>query len=272
VGESARLLSGHAGTYLFVSSCHAYADWPAKEVDEGSPRHECAPGAERDDVSTPNALKAGCERAVEAGFDGSVLIVNPGLIVGPYDNVGRLPWWLERVARGGRLVAPGDPTRPMQLVDARDIAGFMLHQLSAGASGRFLVTGVRSNTTWGDLLSECIAVTGADAEPVWIDDAFLVEQRTVVWTELPLWAPAGPELDGVWLPSSAKALAHGLSCRPVAETVRDTWDWVRSRGPEAPPYAQGGTPLGIDPVKEARLLADWDALSGAAEAPSSESR
>lgn len=259
VGETARVLSGHADTYLFVSSVHAHVDWPAKAVDETSPRHECPPDAERDDVAQPNALKAGCERAVEQAFDGRVLIVNPGLIIGPYDNVGRLPWWLQRIARGGRVAAPGVPERPMQLVDARDIAAFMLSALSDGTEGKFLLSGVQANTTWGGLLNACIEVTGSDPELVWLDDEFLTAREIGVWTELPLWAPASPELDGVWLPSSAKALESGFRCRPVAETVRDTWAWVRSRPADAPPFAQGETRLGIDPEKEQRLLAEWDA-------------
>ncbi|MFF4651529.1 NAD-dependent epimerase/dehydratase family protein [Streptomyces sp. NPDC001380] len=258
VGETARILSGHADTYLFVSSCHAYADWPAEPVDERSPRHPCPPDAERGDVP-PNALKAGCERAVEQHFDGGVLIVNPGLIVGPYDDVGRLPWWLERIARGGRVLAGGAPDRAMQLVDVRDIAAFMLGALSEGTTGRFLATGIRSNTTWGDLLRDCTAVTGSDAEPVWVDDAFLAERGVEPWTELPLWMPLGKGGDGVWLASSAAARERGFHCRPVAETVRDTWEWVRGRGADAGPWMQGETPLGIDPGKESRLLAEWDA-------------
>ncbi|MGW7362875.1 NAD-dependent epimerase/dehydratase family protein, partial [Streptomyces sp. NPDC054841] len=106
VQRSVRALAGHAGAYAFVSSFHAYADWPAKGVDETFPRHACSPDASPDDVPY-NALKAGCERAVEEGFPGHTLIVNPGIIVGPGENVGRLPWWLETIARGGRVLAPG---------------------------------------------------------------------------------------------------------------------------------------------------------------------
>ncbi|MER5891354.1 NAD-dependent epimerase/dehydratase family protein, partial [Streptomyces sp. NPDC001941] len=150
VGKSVRALTGHADAYAFVSSFHAYADWPAKGVDESMPRHACAVDATPDDVPY-NALKAGCERVVEDAFGDGALIVNPGIIVGPGENVGRLPWWLQTLARGGRVLAPGSPDRPLQLVDARDIAAFLLDRLTDGRLGRYLTTGVPGNTTMGDL-------------------------------------------------------------------------------------------------------------------------
>ena len=256
VGASARLLSAHADAYLFVSSVHAYAGWPERPVDEGSARHACPPDSGPDAEVPYNALKAGCERAVEAGFGGRVLIVNPGLITGPREQVPRLTWWLNRVAAGGPFLAPGDPGRAMQLIDARDIAAFGLGLLAAGATGRYLASGVRGNTTFGALLADCVRVTGSDAEPVWVDDAFLLGQEVTEWTELPMWAPDGPDMAGVWLPSSDKALRAGLRCRPVGETVRDIWAHIMSTGGEP----VGGQ--GIDPAKERRILAAWAAARG----------
>jgi 2'-hydroxyisoflavone reductase len=208
-----------------------------------------------------NALKAGCERAVEQYFDGPALILNPGLIVGPHENSGRLLWWLLRVARGGRVLAPGgDPGREMQLIDARDIAEFGIEQLTAGTAGRSIVNGEPGSTTPGALLAECAAVTGADAELVWADDAFLLEQGVGVWTELPMWSPAGvPAGAGTWLASPEKAVAAGLRCRPVAETVRDTWEWLLSAGLREVPARPGAAPIGITPEREAAVLAAWDA-------------
>lgn len=251
VGRSARLLSGHAGTYVFISSIHAYVGWPAHRVDENAPLHECPPDAGEGADVPYNAFKAGCQRAVEAGFDGRVLIINPGLITGPHENVPRLTWWLRRIARGGRVLAPGDPGRAMQLIDARDIAAFGLAQITAGATGRFLTSGTLANTTFGKLLDDCVAVTGADAELVWADDAFLAGQAVEEWTELPMWVPGTPDTAGIWLPSSDKALDAGLRCRPVTETVRDTWRRLQSE--EHRPDASG---QGIDPGKEHRILAE----------------
>ena len=257
VGQSARLLSGHAGTYAFISSVHAYAGWPAHRVDENAPLHDCPPDAGSDADVPYNALKAGCQRAVEAGFDGRVLVINPGLITGPHENVPRLTWWLRRIARGGRVLAPGDPGRAMQLIDARDIAAFGLAQITVGATGRFLASGTLANTTFGTLLGDCVDVTGSDAELVWADDALLVDQAVQEWTELPMWVSGTPDTAGIWLPSSDKALNAGLRCRPVTETVHDTWKQLQSEthpAPgEPPPDASG---QGIDPGKEGRILAE----------------
>lgn len=247
---------GHAGMYLFVSSVHAHAGWPAEPVDESSPRHDCAADAGADDVPG-NALKAGCERAVEEYFAGDVLILNPGMILGPHDSVGRLPWWLERVACGGRVLAPGGPDRTMQLIDARDIAAFGLDQLETHGTGRFVVTSPPGGITFGEFLALCAEVTGSDAEVVWADDAFLLGQGVAVWTELPLWALDEPVMAGAWLASTARAVSAGLHCRPLGETVRDTWEWLQSRGPAAEPWTQGQTVLGIESEKEQRLLAAW---------------
>ncbi|MDH2424315.1 NAD-dependent epimerase/dehydratase family protein [Sphaerisporangium sp. TRM90804] len=259
VALSARALSGRAATYAFVSTLNALSGWPAARVDETAPLQECSPDAGPGDGDY-GVLKAGCERAVEAYFDGAALMIQPGLILGPRENVGRLPAWLRRAARGGRMLAPGDPGRPMQLIDARDIAAFTLDHAEKGTSDRFITTGPAGNTTYGDWLAECVAVTGAGAEPVWVDDRFLLDREVEPWSELPLWTPADPESAAVWDVPTGKAAAAGLRCRPVAETVRDTWAWLRDEDVEAlearlPSWRRHG----IEPAKEARILAAWDA-------------
>jgi 2'-hydroxyisoflavone reductase len=259
VGESVRLLSASAHSYLFVSSISAIRGWPSEPVDEDSPLYECPPDAGPTDGDY-GVLKAGCERAAQA-FDGRVLIISPGLILGPHENVGRLPWWLRRIARGGPVLAPGNPDREMQVIDARDIAAFGLARIAAGGSGRFLTSGVPGNTTFGRLLGDCVAATGSDAELTWIEDAFLVEHSVEEWTELPLWTAGGPETAAVWLPSSAKALAAGLRCRPVTETVRDTWIWVASGGADVLAVYRELPQHGIDPAKEEVILTAWAARS-----------
>ena len=258
VGESARLLSGRADCCLFVSSISAIRDWPIEPVDESSPLHDCPPDA-GPDYGDYGVLKAGCERAVVAEFDGRVLIISPGLILGPHENVGRLPWWLRRIARGGQVLAPGSPDRQLQVIDARDIAAFGLAQISAAGSGRFLTSGVHGNTTFGRMLSDCVSVTGSGAELVWVDDEFLLECGVEEWTELPAWTAGGPDTAAVWLPSSDKALAAGLRCRPVTETVRDTWDWVASGGADVLKVYRVTPQHGVEPTKEAAILAAWAA-------------
>ncbi|NRQ38607.1 NAD-dependent epimerase/dehydratase family protein [Nonomuraea sp. NN258] len=257
VGESVRALSGHATTYAFVSSVSAVDGFPGKPATDASGIWECAPDAGPDDGDY-GVLKAGCERAVEQGFDGNALIIQPGLILGPHENVGRLPWWLTRISHGGRVPAPGDPATPMQLIDVRDLAVFTLDQAERGVADRFMVTGPAGNTTYGEWLALCEQVTGSGAEFVWMADEFLAEQGVGTFVELPLWGgPASSETDNFWSVSTAKAEAAGLRARPVAEIVRDTWAWLKDVPEQERVYGAHG----MAPEKERAVLAAWDARS-----------
>ncbi len=263
---AARLLRERADHYTVVSSVHAFADWPARVIDEDSPLHPC-PADTPPGQPPGTALKAGCERAVLAGFGAErSLVLNSGLLIGPHENGGRLPWWLERMARGGRVLAPGDPQRTMQVIDVRDFAAFGLDLLTAGTAGRFVTTAPPGRLGFGEWLETCRAVAGApDTELVWVADGPLLAEgpdRVDPWTELPLWAPDLPDMAGTWLTDTGRAEAAGLRCRPFAETARDTWEWLRTRGPAEDTDAEGrkgrpGAPVrqGIEPGKERRLLA-----------------
>jgi nucleoside-diphosphate-sugar epimerase len=263
VGAAARILADRAGWYGFVSSLSATPDWPSGPIPADPRRHDCPPDAGPDDGDY-GTLKAGCERAVEQHFGDRTLVVRSGLLLGPYENVGRLPWWLTRIAAGGQVLAPGDPDRPMQLIDARDIAGWMLDCAEQGQAGAFTVTGPPGNTTMGRWLEDCLAVTGSGAELVWVPDQFLLDRDVEAWTELPLWMPDSPDTAGTWTADVSRAQAAGLRTRPVSDTVRDTWTWLRTgsdlpaRHPNASPFT-----LGIDPDKEKRILADWAAAQQA---------
>ncbi|MFB7379994.1 NAD-dependent epimerase/dehydratase family protein [Kitasatospora purpeofusca] len=259
---TARLLHDRAGHYTLISSVHAFADWPARAVDETSPLHPCPadtpPGQE-----FSAGLKAGCERAVLEYFGADrALVLNSGLLIGPYERGGRLPWWLERMARGGRVLAPGEPGRPMQLIDVRDFAAFGLDLLTAGTTGSFLTTAPPDLLTYGEFLAGCAAVAGgADVELVWVPDGQLLKEgpdSVQPWSELPLWLPEGAESAGTWRVDTGRAEAAGLRCRPFAETARDTWDWLRRRGPaedtEPDGRKRGRITHGIEPAKERRLL------------------
>ncbi|MEW9549499.1 NAD-dependent epimerase/dehydratase family protein [Nonomuraea sp. NPDC050783] len=260
VGGSARALSGHAGTYAFVSTISALAGFPAQPATEDAPTWPCEPDAGPDDGNY-GVLKAGCERAAEQGFDGNVLILQPGIILGPYEDVARLPWWLTRIARGGKVLAPGDPDAPLQFVDARDLAIFTLDQAERGTAGRFLVTGPVGQTTFGEWLAACKEATGSDAEFVWVDSTFLAEQGAGTFVELPLWGgPPSPDIGNFWTAPTERAQAAGLRVRPVAETVRDTWAWLREIPEERRNFGTN-TAHGIAPEKEEAILAAWAARS-----------
>lgn len=258
VGASARVLSGRAGSYAFVSTVSVYQGWPVEPLTEASPLLACPPDAgpdygEDDPSGNPTQYgiqKAGCERAVrEAWPAGRALIVRPGVILGPHETVGRLPWWLLRMARGGRVLAPGDPSRQIQPIDVRDVAGFILTACEAERTGVYNLTVPIGRDTFGDLLAACIAAVKADVELTWVDAEILTAAGVRQWTELPLWRTA----PGTWAVSSERALLAGLRCRPLAETVRDTWAWLQAGG--LPAADERIREHGMDPRREQELLA-----------------
>lgn len=259
VGRSAAVLAGSGAHYVFVSSISATTTWPRLTTADGDPGQDCPSDAGPEDGDY-GRLKAGCERAVTAVFGGRATLARAGLILGPYENVGRLPWWLGRVARGGEVLAPGPPDTAMQLIDARDLASFLLDCGETGRGGTYNATGPRGNATMGSWLGDCVAVTGSDAELTWVDDETLLAHDVAPWTELPLWMPRGlpgaDNADHVWDAETGAAESAGLRCRPVSETVRDTWAWMQAGGrpPERPPHAHLPG-HGMDPEKERRILA-----------------
>ena len=199
------------------------------------------------------AAKRGGEMAVEQVFGERSLLARAGLILGPFERVGRLPWWLDRIARGGRVLAPGPPERPLQYVDARDLASWLLDAGERRVSGAFNAVSAVGHTTIGELLTACVAVTGADAELVWLSPEAIAAAGVAPWTELPIWVPPTGELAGLHAGDVSAALRDGLRCRPVDETVRDTWQWLQEEGmPEQP--AERAAP-GLDPEREREILA-----------------
>jgi 2'-hydroxyisoflavone reductase len=201
--------------------------------------------------------KRGCELAVEQTYGlGASLVARAGSIVGPHDNLGQLPWWLTRLAEGGRVIAPGDPARGLQLIDVRDVSAFVLDQVEAQAGGIHNVVPDGPNTTMGQLIGSCVQATGSDATPVWMDEGFLFSQGVQPWAELPLWIPDVPDAAGFWAVSGASAKAAGLRTRPFGDSVRGTWEWLQSGGEVQ--AAPGTPPLGLASNKEQQVLAAWD--------------
>ena len=231
VAESAALDAGH---YVFVSSCNVYPDWPDKPVDEDSPTW-----AEGEDYGQQKAL---AERALEQARPGAFASVRAGLIVGPYDNVFRLPWWRARIAGGGEFPAPAPPERELQLIDARDLARFMLDLAEGRVSGAFNGTAPIGQTTFAEILE-------GDANVHWLPEAALEDVEP--WTELPLWLPE--RFEGTWRIGTERAQAAGLRCRPIAETIADVDAWLRER-PELPDWRTEHRPKPMSATREAQLL------------------
>jgi nucleoside-diphosphate-sugar epimerase len=248
VAASARLLADRAGHYVFVSSVNAHPDWPEQPVDESSRTWDTD-----DDEYGPQ--KAASERAVEAALPGRWNAIRAGLIVGPHDNTWRLPWWVERIGRGGDVLAPGDPDRHVQLIDARDLSAWMLHLGERGEPGAFCATAPPGVTTMRDVLDAAVAATGSGARLHWAPDALLAESGLEPWTEIPLWIPEadGP---GTWRVGTDRAQAAGLHARPIAKTIADTWAWIHDGGrDELTEWGEEARAKGIPPERERDLLA-----------------
>jgi len=222
--EAARLLGGRVNSYGYVSSGSVYV-W-GSHGNETSPVVDGDPQAE--DGAYP-ALKRGAELGVLAAFP-DALLARAGLILGPYEDIGRLPWWLHRLARGGAVVAPGRPTRPLQYVDVRDLATWLLTGLEGGLAGPVDVISRSGHATTEQLLQDCLAVTGAKAELVWFGEEELAAAGAQPWTHLPCWVPERGEFAGFLEVDTTRATATGLRCRPITDTVIDTWTWLQRDG------------------------------------------
>jgi 2'-hydroxyisoflavone reductase len=196
------------------------------------------------------------------------------LLVGPHENIGRLPWWLIRIAHGGTVIAPGEPDRPLQVTDARDLAAWLVDNTRRGIPGVVNVPGA-GGTTFGELLTDCGEATAADRArgaawagagqygPLqlrWVPDQVLLAAGVEPWTELPMWAPETPEFAALWDVTGDRALRTGLRYRPLSDTVRDTWGWLRrdaaAHGGEMTFQQRPG--MGLDPAKEQEILASLD--------------
>lgn len=247
VQASASVLRDAVERYVFVSSLSALANADTPNLDEEAPVETLEdPGVEEVTGPTYGGLKALCEQAVEAELPGRTLNIRPGLIVGPHDPSDRFTYWPMRVARGGEILAPGDPQDPVQLIDARDLASFILLTIERSLAGIYHATGLIPPLTMGELLETCRVETGAEARFVWLNNEFLLEREVAPYTEMPLWVAGSPGFNAF---NIEKAAAAGLRTRGLGETARDTLAW--RQGNDAALRA------GLAPEREAELLKAW---------------
>lgn len=251
--NAARALVGSTGHYIYVSSRSVYREPVALGADERAPVVDAASDALDGSYAE---LKAGGERAAREIFGERALIARAGLILGPGEDIGRLPWWLQRVARGGQVLAPGPADLPLQYIDVRDLVTWLLDLGRERIGGTFNVVSRTGHATMGELLAACVGVTGARATLRWVDPGPILAAGVVPWNDLPVWIPVGHAFRWLQDGDVSRAYAAGLRCRPVAQTVADTWRWLRAVG-GVPPRA--GRPqrvqVGLDPAREAELLA-----------------
>ncbi|WP_340380470.1 NAD-dependent epimerase/dehydratase family protein [Streptomyces sp. SS7] len=261
VHEAARLLRGRAGRYVYVSSCSVYTWAPPAGYTEDAPVVEgAAPDAGPTDYARDK--RGGELAAVDAFGPRASVLVRAGLILGPHENVGRLPWWLGRIARGGPVLAPGPRDLPLQYVDVRDLAAWILGAVERELSGPFNLMSPQGHATMGGFLDACVRATGSDARLRWTAPQTVLDAGIEPWVQLPVWVPPGTDLhDALHAADVSRAVATGLSCRPVEETVADTWSWLEAIGGTAP-HRSDRAVKGLDPEVEARVLAGAEGVPG----------
>ncbi|HEY8141941.1 MAG TPA: SDR family oxidoreductase [Kofleriaceae bacterium] len=254
VRASVQALADAALHYIYVSSISVYAD--LSRMDEEAPLREIAePDTAKLSTESYGALKAACERVVMEGFPGRAQVVRAGLILGPHDYDERFSWWLRRIARGGDVLAPGDPAAPVQFIDVRDLAAWIALAAEQRTAGIFNATGPGEPLTMRSLLETIREVVGGDARFTWVPDEVLVAEKVGAYSEMPFWLPASLNHHPV---DVSRAVSAGLSHRPVADTVRDTWSWLPT-GVEATAHKRAQRklviPAGMSPERESQILA-----------------
>lgn len=237
--------------YTFVSTISVYVDPLGGKFDEDEPVATLAdPTKEEITPETYGGLKAACEREVASVMPGNSLIIRPGLIVGPLDPSDRFTYWPHRIAQGGDVLVPAIAQRFVSFIDVRDLAAWMLRAVEERLTGTFNATGVYGTTTMGDVIESCLATTRSGANLVWVDESFLLSHGVTPWTELPLWVPEGE--DSVVRASPGRAVATGLTFRPLHDTVVTTLAWTKQSGLGRPLRA------GLTRERETDLLAAWE--------------
>lgn len=263
VRDAAQLLKGNVDRYVFISTVSVYAEVkngvdesaPLQKYDGPDPYKETLQAMVASGYKTYGPLKALSEKEAEKWFPGKTLIVRPGLIVGPRDPSDRFTYWPVRVARGGEVLAPGNPDDPVQFIDARDLAEWTIRMAENRETGIYNATGPASPLTISGMLETMKKALNSNATFTWAPADFLKERKVEAWSDMPVWA--GDEL-GLAKTNISRALSKGLTFRPLADTTRDTLEWFKS----LPEDRQSHLKAGITPEREAEVLAAWKKKKG----------
>ena len=264
VRNVAQYMKGRTKHYTFISTISVYANNRTPGADESDAVFTMPPNL---DPYTPDPaargryygqLKAFSENLVRETYPNS-LVIRPGLIVGPLDPSDRFTYWPVRIDKGGEVMAPGSPTDPVQFIDARDIAEWTIRMIEAKETGTYNATGPDKPLTMAEMLYGIKGVTTAGAQFTWVPADFLAQHQIRGWRHMPVWIAPGPETAGFSARSVAKAVAKGLTFRPLAVTAKDTLEWAKTRTPEQQKALAEGTVAGTSATREAEVLAAWHA-------------
>jgi 2'-hydroxyisoflavone reductase len=272
VRNVAQYMKGNTDHYIFISTISAYASDKAVWADETDPTHEMPEGLDPYvDMSTLDPrnrgryygpLKAYSEKEVQKHYPDRFTIIRPGLIVGPLDSSDRFTYWPYRIDKGGEVLAPGDGKDPVQFIDARDIAEWTVRMAENRKLGIYNATGPAKPMTMSEMLNGIKDAIGSKATFTWVPWSFLTEQKIRGWSNMPVVIPDGPDNGGFSRRKIDRALAAGLTFRPLAVTARDTLAWCKTRSEaELKTLSEGGR-AGISAQREAEVLAAWKAKQG----------
>jgi 2'-hydroxyisoflavone reductase len=262
VRDAAQILKGNVDRYVFISTISVYADTTKPGTDESAPLAKYnGPDAMKESRESIIAskfalygpLKALSEQEAEKWFPKQTLIIRPGLIVGPRDETDRFTYWPVRIDRGGEVLAPGDPSDPVQFIDGRDLAEWTIRMVERRETGAYNATGPEKTLGVGAMLEGIKAANKSNANFTWVNADFLEAQKVAPWSDIPVWVPPRGEEGGMGRISIQRALAKGLTFRLLSETARDTLAWFKAQ----PAERQAKVKAGLSPEREAEVLAAW---------------
>lgn len=261
VESSGEVLKDSVKKYVFISSVSAYDESAESNFDETAKLKKLTPEQEeRFAKIDPNgdfnaadlgdmygALKVLCEEETVKAFPNHHLIIRPGLIVGEYDFTDRFTYWVMRVANGGEVFAPNNADVPVQFIDAKDLAKWIIHLIETDETGIYNAVNKPFDVSFGSLLETIKDVSESDAEFTWVSEEFMNENDVAPWSDMPLYLPES--LAFMRTANVNKALSKGLEIRDLKDTVFDTLNWRKTIDEELK--------AGISSEREKELLEKW---------------
>jgi 2'-hydroxyisoflavone reductase len=269
VRNAGKYLAGNTKHYMFISTTSVYHDQSQIGIDENSPTTPMP--ADLDPYTLVpehatrfyGALKTRAEQEVAALYPGIHTIIRPCLIVGPLDRTDRFTYWPARIDKGGEVLAPDKPDDPCQFIDSRDLAEWMIRMAEAKELGLYNAIGPEKPLTIAEMLYGVKAITTAGAQFTWVPWEFLQQQNVRPWRHMTVWQPPYGRTAGYQRRNASKAIAKGLTFRPLAVTAKDTLDWHKTRPEKDQLATLNGEINGLSMTREAEVLAAWKAKKAA---------